>query len=512
MTIASDCFGIPRDRLQLLLPSDTGGEPERFDSPFTADHEARIKTNQQAWLESDLGRLANEDQREIKLDDIRREADAQVDPLPIAHLRGALGGRGFANVAFTAVDSDAWPEPTFNHEATRSLKGGCAGDFVICINKPKYESRKVKLFGLEFRIREAGNTDWCELGASPLDRDNACGLAAAYVIRANFNKRTLRGLFELQRETVYELTVRFVFNLGMTSTGTLSNPSLQPSPWASMTKHTNASGCTPEELTARLEAQIAQNCTDIVVLNSSDDSGDEMEAEVDEFQNLPIDLTGTEVVVAPKAAAVLATPAPAANATALVPAATGGGGGGGGAAAAAAAAATDGAAVAAAAVDRQKDRLACSILKTEAIMLAELLRLDRAAGGAAFSIYFADLKQAGINNVLLLSKLTEEDLAYVPHLKDEPPLKKRKIIQEFASIQDAGSRVLPVGAADDQQVCPFSQRPFVDRVRFASEATRALDPNYYERVWIEEWFALGHDRSVLTNAHLVDQTLESVPM
>ena len=94
-------------------------------------------------------------------------------------------------------------------------------------------------------------------------------------------------------------------------------------------------------------------------------------------------------------------------------------------------------------------------------------------------------------------------------IKDEPPLKKRKLIKAF---NKAGApNALPAaGATNGGPLCPLTREPMADPVRFACEATRALDPNCYERKMIERWL-VEHRYSPMTKNHLDDITLESVP-
>jgi hypothetical protein len=139
----------------------------------------------------------------------------------------------------------------------------------------------------------------------------------------------------------------------------------------------------------------------------------------------------------------------------------------------------------------------------QAKMLAELQKLDREAGGGIeYSQYFDPLVKAGITNLLDLSGLDLEDLDEVHASFRGKPLKKKMFLRNVKTL----SANAAVAATESELVCVFTQEAFIDRVRFKSQATRKLDPNFYERKMIQHWL-MTKTKSPLTNQSLYGQDL-----
>jgi hypothetical protein len=546
-TIAADCFGLQRQNV-VLSCSRTGNEPVRISSPYSQDHEDRLETLRQRYL-AGAGREHTDNEREIQFERIRSDHDEQamragtLERRPIAQLQQLVGG--FADVNFTAVDRTAWPEPTFNADP-EVQKRGSQQSFMIAINAPKVKNtsedghtrlmdlpRGVKLFGIELCIREAGvdaEDAWCELGGSPLDQSRFEGGMQSCVYHAEFSPKTLADSnFNLAVGTFYEVKARYVFVLA--SHGARKKI-FEASAWASTCPHTKfTTKMSREEIKQARTTQILQRqqaaeaaeaaaaavvpaAAALSVQLSPVPGGAAME--IDEQQG---DVAHSEDTALAGGAAATLSPAasPAASPvhtnastatqkrprTATRTEAAG-------PVSPVAAAAAPATAAPAAAVSTMSIRNLSS-LKPEAKMLAELQRLDHAAGGGDdYSRYYQPLVQAGIRNVLDLASLDAEDADQIEVLKDQPPLKKKCFIKNVARINQ--KQAAATAAMDRQLVCPFTQEAFRDRVRFKSEITRQIDDNFYERAMIERWLHTEHKRSPLTNQDLQGQdlTLESV--
>jgi hypothetical protein len=203
ITCVADVLDYPRHEQVWLCSAETGSL-QHFQSPFSADHEAKVQleTNNKisAEMRSKGGGGLDEDEREDIMFDVRSRVDGESTGFGTMQLQKMDIPEVFKTMRtiYVTMSSElSYPVPNLS-----SRKSSSTTVTLSCTVPKPAQSRRTKLKRWEIRYRKAGADSW----TVPTSHDMANIMYPGSIVNTFVIKR-------LQPETLYEFGVRIVYGV-----------------------------------------------------------------------------------------------------------------------------------------------------------------------------------------------------------------------------------------------------------------------------------------------------------